>query len=137
MAEAQIGGTVILRAASTGRPAYQPKNRMNVDYFIPDIALKGQKLIGHYGRLHRTFLAEHHPVQYNELVLFEKLNDHCAEVDEAARNRLNSIIPRLAEQYGVTERLKAKDPAQWVSTMNMIQHQAEEIVLTELVYSWP
>ena len=107
----------------------------NGDYFIPDIALKGQKPIGHYGRLRRAFLAEHHPVQFNELLLSEKLNDHCAEIDEAAKNRMDSIIPRLAELYGVTEKLKAEDPAQWVGTMNMIRHQAEEIVLTELVYA--
>ena len=107
----------------------------NGDYFIPDIDLKSQYPIGHYGRLHRAFLAEYPPVQYNYLLLSERLHDHCAEIDEAARNRLYSIIPRLAGLYGVTEKLKTEDPAQWVGTMNMIRHQAEEIVLTELVYS--
>jgi hypothetical protein len=106
----------------------------NGDYFIPDIAIKKQRPIGHYGRLHKAFLAEYRPSLYNELVLSEKLYDHCAEIDEAARNRLNIIIPQLMEQYGVNEELKAENQMLWVGKMNMCRSQAEEIVKMELVY---
>ena len=104
------------------------------DYQIPDIAIKKHRPIGHYGMLRKAFLQQFHPVLYNELVLSEKLYDHCAEIDEAARNRLEIIIPKLAKQYGVDEKLKAEDQMQWVGQMNMIRHQAEEIVKHELVY---
>jgi len=106
----------------------------NGDYQIPDIAIKKHCPIGKYGMLRKAFLQQFHPVLYNELVLSEKLYDHCAEIDEAARNRLEIIIPQLAKQYGVDEKLKAENQMLWVGRMNMIRHQAEESVKMELVY---
>ena len=47
---------------------------------------------------------------FNELVLSDKLFEHCAEIDEAARNRMELIVPELAKQYGVTEQLKNRKP---------------------------
>ena len=35
---------------------------------------------------------------------------------------------------GVTEELKARDPMRWMGLMNTLKAQAEEIVLTELIY---
>ena len=104
------------------------------DYQIPNIAIKKHRPIGHYGMLRKAFLQQFHPALYNELVLSEKLYDHCAEIDEAARNRLEIIIPKLAKQYGVDEKLKAEDQMQWVGQMNMIRQMAEESVKRELVY---
>ena len=106
----------------------------NGDYQIPGIAIKKHRPIGRSGMLRKAFLQQFHPVLYNELVLSEKLYDHCAEIDEAARNRLESIIPQLAKQYGVDEKLKAENQMQWVGQMNMIRQMAEESVKRELVY---
>ena len=36
---------------------------------------------------------------------------------------------------GVTEELKAHDPVRWVGLMNTLKAQAEETILTELVFS--
>ena len=49
----------------------------------------------------------HRPILFNELVLSDRLFEHCTEIDEAARNRMELIVPELAKQYGVTEKLKA------------------------------
>ena len=106
----------------------------NGDYFIPDITLEKQKSIGHFGRLHKEYLRQFRPAQYSELILSEKLYDHCAEVEEAARNRLDILIPQLMEQYGVNEKLKAENQMLWVGKMNMIREMAEESVRIELVY---
>ena len=38
------------------------------------------------------------------------------------------------EAAGVTEELKACDLMRWVGLMNTLKAQAEEIVLTELIY---
>ena len=38
------------------------------------------------------------------------------------------------DEAGVTEELKARDPMRWVGLMNTLKAQAEEIVLTELIY---
>ena len=45
-------------------------------------------------------------VLFNELVLSDKLFEHCAEIDEAARNRMELIAPELAKRNGMTEKLK-------------------------------
>ena len=71
---------------------------------------------------------------FNELVLSDKLFEHCAEIDEAARNRMELIVRSLAEQNGVTEQLKAENQMEWVRQMNACKAQAEEIVKAELIY---
>ena len=71
---------------------------------------------------------------FNELVLSDKLFEHCAEIDETARNRMELIVRSLAEQNGVTEQLKAENQMEWVRQMNACKAQAEEIVKVELIY---
>ena len=78
----------------------------------------------------------HRPILFNELVLSDKLFEHCAEIDEAARNRMELIVRSLAEQNGVTEQLKAENQMEWVRQMNACKAQAEEIVKAELIYDW-
>ena len=72
---------------------------------------------------------------FNELVLSDKLFEHCAEIDEAARNRMELIVRSLAEQNGVTEQLKAENQMEWVRQMNACKAQAEEVVKAELIYN--
>ena len=78
----------------------------NGDYLIPNIIIRKTKPIGHYGRLRKAYLEMHHPILFNELVLSDKLFEHCAEIEEAARNRMELIVPELAKRTGVTEKLK-------------------------------
>ena len=40
----------------------------------------------------------HRPILFNELVLSDKLFEHCTEIDESARNRIELIVRSLAEQ---------------------------------------
>ena len=106
----------------------------NGDYLIPNIVIRKTKPLGHYGRLRKAYLEMHRPILFNELVLSDKLFEHCAEIDEAARNRMELIVRSLAEQNGVTEQLKAKNQMEWVRQMNACKAQAEEIVKAELIY---
>ena len=62
------------------------------------------------------------------------VRQYCAKIDEAARNRMELIVPELAKQYGVTEQLKAENQMEWVRQMNACKAQAEEIVKVELIY---
>ena len=101
---------------------------------IPNIVIRKTKPLGHYGRLRKAYLEMHRPILFNELVLSDKLFEHCAEIDEAARNRMELIVRSLAEQNGVTEQLKAKNQMEWVRQMNACKAQAEEIVKAELIY---
>ncbi|MBO4411538.1 MAG: TnpV protein [Lachnospiraceae bacterium] len=105
------------------------------DYLIPDLKLKQQASIGRYGRLRMDFLKEHRPALYSKLLLSERLYDHCAEIEATALARLDLMIPQLAERDGVTEKLKAENPMEWVGQMNLCRSMVEEVVLAELIYS--
>lgn len=90
--------------------------------------------IGHYGRLRKAYLEQYRPDLSTALVASEKLHEHCAEIDAAARSRIDLIVPGLAKSAGATEALKAADPVKWVGLMNACKAQAEEIVKFELIY---
>ena len=106
----------------------------NGDYLIPNIIIRKTKPLGHYGRLRKAYLEMHRPILFNELVLSDRLFEHCAEIDEAAQNRMELIVPQLAKQYGVTEQLKADNQMEWVRQMSACKTRAEEIVKAELIY---
>lgn len=111
----------------------------NGDYLIPDLTLsetpEDTRPLGKYGRLRRSYLQEHRPGLYSRLVLSEKLFTHLREIDETANRRLEQMMPELMESAGVTEELKARDQMKWVGLMNNLKAQAEEIILSELVYN--
>ena len=69
----------------------------------------------------------------DEIVRSDKLFEHCAKIDEAARNCMELTVPELAKQYGVTEQLKAENQMEWVRQMNACKAQAEEVVKAELI----
>ena len=47
---------------------------------------------------------------------------------------MDAMLPRMMEAAGVTEELKVRDPMRWVGLMNTLKAQAEEVILTELIY---
>ena len=63
------------------------------------------------------------------------LNLHLKEVDHQTQEMEQRLISQLAQQEGVTERLKADNQMEWVARMNSIRHRADEIVLNELIYA--
>ena len=107
------------------------------DYWIPDLSLSQQETqpLGKYGRMRKKYLQEHRPVLWNSLILSEKLYPHLREIDETANSRLEQMMPGLMQSAGVTEALKASNPLKWVGLMNSLKAQAEEVILTELIYT--
>ena len=105
------------------------------DYFIPNLTLPEEtRPIGKWGRMHREYLKEHKPIQYNCLLLSGKLWTYLADLNEQAQNRLERIIDQMKPAEGVTEELKAADPMAWVGAMNNIRASAEEIIREELIF---
>ena len=104
------------------------------DYLIPDLTIEqeGQPL-GKYGRMRKTYLQEHRPILWAQLLLNGTLYPHPQEIDEAANRRMAQMLPELAKRSVVTETLKAQDPMTWVGMMNNLKAQAEEIILNELI----
>lgn len=105
------------------------------NYYIPDLTLPEEpRPMGKWGRMHREYLKEHKPIQYNCLLLSGELWTYLADLNEQAQDRLERMIDRMKAVEGITEALKASDPMVWVQSMNNIRARAEEIILQELIY---
>ena len=109
----------------------------NGDYLIPNLTLSGTetKPLGKYGRMRKKYLRENRPALWNSMILSETLYPHLREIDETANRRLEQMMPELMKRNGVTEELKASDPMMWTGLMNNLKHQAEEVILAELIHS--
>ena len=71
------------------------------DYYVPDIKLKETNIrLGKWGRMRKEYLRLAQPITFSEMVLSETLYEHCAEIEETAKKRLEIIIPQLAKAYG-------------------------------------
>ena len=106
------------------------------DHYLPNLtaAAPAEHPTGRWGRLHKRYLEEHHPVRYNQLVLSGKLGSYLATMDKQANEQLARIIRQMQEAEGVTEALKAADQPEWVRRMNSIRNRAEEIIKSELIF---
>ena len=103
------------------------------DYLLPDLTLPEEAPIGKYGMLRKTYLKNHDRGLYASLMLSGNLTNHLAEIDRAARERMDLLTAILLEQNPAPD--KATDQMGWVGHMNSLKHQAEETVLAELIYN--
>ena len=104
------------------------------DYYMLDLKLPEEKRpIGKYGRMHREYLKENHPVLFNDLVLSCQLWTYLADINGQAQDRLKIIISQMQKAESVTEEMKENNQWEWIQRMNSIFNRAEEIVLSELI----
>ena len=106
-------------------------------YYLPNLTVAApteQHPTGRWGRLHKRYLKEHHPIRYNQLLLSGELSSYLAKLDKQAEEQLALIIRQMQEAEGVTEALKAENQLEWVRRMNSIRNRAEEIIKTELIF---
>ena len=104
------------------------------DYLLPNLTLHQPKTpLGKYGRLRRTYLKDHRPVLYNTMLLNGSLYPHLLEVEQNAAAMKEHLMTELLVKNPAPD--KAKNQMQWVQHMNSLKAQAEELVLTELIYS--
>ncbi len=107
------------------------------DYYLPNLTAAApakQHPTGRWGRLHKRYLKEHHPIRYNQLLLSGELGGYLAKLDKQAEEQLALTVRQMREAEGVTEALKAADQLEWVRRMNSIHNRAEEIVKAELIF---
>ena len=107
------------------------------DYYLPNLTVAApaeQHPTGRWGRLHKRYLKEQHPVRYNQLVLSGELGNYLAKLDKQAEEQLALIIQQMQDNEGVNEALKAKNQLEWVRRMNGIRSRAEEIIQKELIF---
>lgn len=91
----------------------------------PKLSETPEAILGKYGRMRKKYLQENRPGLYSRLL----------ESEQAARNRLEQMLLALAQEADATGSLKPSDPMKWVGLMNTCKAQAEEIILSELIYS--
>ena len=106
-------------------------------YYLPNLTVAApteQHPTGRWGRLHKRYLKEHHPIRYNQLLLSGVLGSYLAKLDKQAEEQLALTIRQMQEAEDVTEALKAADQLEWVRRMNSIRNRAEEIIKTELIF---
>lgn len=107
------------------------------DHYLPNLTVAApaeQHPTGRWGRLHKKYLEEHHPVRYNQLVLSGELGSYLAKLDKQAEEQVALTIRQMQDAEGVTEALKAENQLEWVRRMNSIRNRAEEIIKTELIF---
>ena len=107
------------------------------DHYLPNLTAAApaeQHPTGRWGRLHKLYLKEQHPIRYNQLLLSGVLGSYLAKLDKQAEEQLALTIRQMQEAEGVTEALKAADQLEWVRRMNSIRNRAEEIIKTELIF---
>ena len=104
------------------------------DYLLPNLTLHQPKTpLGKYGRMRLSFLRQQRPVLYNTMLLNGSLYPHLMEVEQTAESRMRQTMEQLLKQNPAPD--KEQNQMAWVQHMNSLKAQAEELVLTELIYS--
>ena len=106
------------------------------NYNLPDLRLPEQEThsIGKYGVLRKSYLKTHRKIICTNLLTSGRLHNHLVEIDQQAREMLESLMQQMAAAQGVTEELKMQSQLDWVGKMNNIKARAEEVILREIIY---
>ena len=107
------------------------------DYYLPNLILpvEENKPIGVWGQRHLRYLKQHRKVLYTNLLTSGRLNDYLADIDRQAKDMFLRLVKQMAEREGVTEKLKAEQPMEWVGKMNALREAAAEIVNAEVIFA--
>ena len=106
------------------------------DVYLPNlVSTETHYEIGQWGQRHLDYIKHNRKVLYTSLLTSCKLNSYLHDVDVRAKEMYDRLVKQLAEQQGITERLKADDMMAWVQAMNNIANQAREIVFNEVIYT--
>ena len=107
------------------------------DYNIPNLILPPEETsvtLGKWGMMHKSYLEKHKKVLFSSLLGQGKLYQNCAEIEKQAIEMFDTLVERMKEAEGVTEKMKEDNQLEWIQKMNNIQQRATEIVCNELIY---
>ena len=105
------------------------------EMYYPNLTIDDtdRRPIGRWGRMHKAYLEEAHPVLYERLILSGTLHRHLADANERAEAMMELLTEQMKKREGITEQLKAEQPIAWVGRMNSIRNRAEEIIRSEII----
>ena len=79
------------------------------DHYLPNLTVAApteQHPTGRWGRLHKRYLKEHHPIRYNQLLLSGELGGYLAKLDKLTEEQLALIVRQMRDS--AVRRLKRK-----------------------------
>ena len=119
------------------------KNNTNItyrqvgDFNIPNLILPPEEAnitLGKWGMLHKDYLFNHKKVLFTTLLTQGKLYQHCAEIENQARDMFDTIVEQMKVSEGVTEQLKEENQLEWVCYMQNIEARVRKLIYEELIY---
>ena len=108
------------------------------DYNIPNLSLPSEEAnitLGKWGMMHKDYLEKHKKVLFSSLLIQGKLYQHCAEIENQARDMFDTLIEQMKQAENVTEQLKEENQIEWVCRMQNIEERAKELVIEELIFN--
>ena len=106
-------------------------------YLIPNLKLPPEEAnvrLGKWGMLYKDYLQKNKKVLFNTLLMKGKLYQHCAEVENQAKEIFEFLIEQMKMVEGVTEQLKEENQLEWVQRMGNIEARARGIVNNEIIF---
>ncbi len=70
------------------------------DHYLPNLTVAAsteQHPTGRWGRLHKRYLKEHHPIRYNQLLLSGELGSYFAKLDKQTEEQLALIVRQMRD----------------------------------------
>ena len=119
------------------------KNNTNIqyrrvgDFNIPNLTIPPEEAnirLGKWGMLHKEYLLKHKKVLFTTLLTQGKLYQHCAKVENQARDMFDTLVEQMKKAEGVTEHLKEDNQMEWACRMQNIEARAREMICEELIY---
>ena len=80
-------------------------------YYLPNLTVAApteQHPTGRWGRLHKRYLKEHHPIRYNQLLLSGELGGYLAKLDKQAEEQLALTVQQMQDAKDRQLEKKAK-----------------------------
>lgn len=69
-------------------------------YYLPNLTVAApteQYPTGRWGRLHKRYLKEHHPIRYNQLLLSGELGSYLAKLDKQSEEQLALTVRQMQD----------------------------------------
>lgn len=119
------------------------KNNTNIqyrqvgDFNIPNFILPPEEakiILGKWGMLHKDYLLKHKKALFATLLAEGKLYQHCAEIENHARDMFDALVEQMKELEDITERLKEENQMEWVCRVQNVEARAREIVINTIAH---
>ncbi|MBQ4572708.1 MAG: TnpV protein [Clostridia bacterium] len=112
--------------------------RQVADYMIPNLTLPPEETairLGKWGMMHKDYLLKNKKVLFTTLLTQGELYQHCAEIENMARDMFDTLVEQMKVTEGVTEQLKEENQMEWICRVQNIEVRAREIVNSSLIYT--